>query len=120
MSNHFVDHRRAVAPREVIKMDGKPQKRIFNEKTLSVPEAGERYFGLGRAGSYAAANRGDLPTIRVGRRLRVSVVALERMLQEARPHTTYEVVERGIVKASSFEPEAEQSRRATSFKDLGL
>jgi hypothetical protein len=101
-------------------MNAKPQRKIFNEKTVSVPEAGEKYFGLGRAGSYAAASRGDLPTIRVGRRLRVSVVALERMLQEARPHRTYEVVERGIVEASSFEPEAEQSRRATTLKDLGL
>ena len=55
------------------------------EKTLSVPEAGRKYFGLHRAGSYAAAARGELPTIRIGRRLRVSVVALERMLEEARP-----------------------------------
>jgi hypothetical protein len=54
------------------------------EKTLSVPEAGRKYFGLHRAGSYAAAHRGDFPTIRVGRRLRVPVVALERMLHEAR------------------------------------
>ena len=53
-------------------------------KTISVVEAG-RYFGLKRAGSYAAAARGDLPVIRVGRRLRVSVAGLERMLREARP-----------------------------------
>src|SRR5262245_60545591 len=101
-------------------MNGNPQRKIFNEKTLSVPEAGETYFGLGRAGSYAAANRGDLPTIRVGRRLRVSVVALERMLQEARPHRTYQAVEQGIVEVSSCEPEAEQPRRETALKDLGL
>jgi hypothetical protein len=54
-------------------------------KTISVVEAGRKYFGLKRAGSYAAAARGELPTIRLGRRLRVSVVALERMLAEARP-----------------------------------
>ena len=54
-------------------------------KTLSVPEAGLKYFGFKRAGSYAAAARGELPTIRIGRRLRVPVVALERMLHEARP-----------------------------------
>jgi Helix-turn-helix domain len=85
MSMHFVDDRRAPAPYEAIEMHGNPQSKIFNDKTVSVPEAGQKYFGLGRAGSYAAANRGDLPTIRVGRRLRVSVVALERMLEEARP-----------------------------------
>jgi hypothetical protein len=49
-------------------------------KTLSVPTAGARYFGLSRNGSYAAAARGDIPTIRIGRRVRVPVRALEQML----------------------------------------
>jgi hypothetical protein len=52
-------------------------------KTLPVPEAGRLYFGLGRNASYEAARRGDLPTIRIGRLLRVPVVALERKLEEA-------------------------------------
>jgi hypothetical protein len=56
-----------------------------DEKTLDVPEAGRRYFGLSRAGSYAAAGRGDIPTIRIGRKIRVPVVALERMLANAKP-----------------------------------
>jgi len=47
---------------------------------MSVPEAGQRYFGLGRNASYAAATRGDLPTIKVGGRIFVSIPALERML----------------------------------------
>jgi len=51
--------------------------------TLSVPEAGHRYFGLSRNGSYDAAARGDIPAIRVGRLLRVPVRALERMLDKA-------------------------------------
>jgi hypothetical protein len=51
--------------------------------TMSVPEAGQRYFGLGRNASYAAAARGDLPTIKVGGRIFVSVVAHERRLAEA-------------------------------------
>jgi hypothetical protein len=54
-----------------------------NEMTISVPEAGERFFGLSRNGSYAAAGRGDLPTIRIGRLLRVPVRALEQMLHRA-------------------------------------
>jgi len=49
-------------------------------RTLSVPEAGSRYFGLGRNASYAAAHRGDIPTIRIGRLLRAPVDALERKL----------------------------------------
>jgi hypothetical protein len=48
-------------------------------KTLPMPEAGKRYFGLGRNASYEAARRGDLPVIKIGSRLRVSVTALERM-----------------------------------------
>ena len=48
--------------------------------TMSVPEAWQRYFGLGRNASYAAATRGDLPTIKVGGRIFVSIPALERML----------------------------------------
>jgi hypothetical protein len=52
-------------------------------QTLSVPEAGKRYFGLSRNASYAAAQRGQLPIIRIGRLLRVPVRAMERMLDQA-------------------------------------
>ena len=52
-------------------------------KTLSVPEAGRIYFELGRNASYAAAARGEIPTLKVGSRLRVPVLALERMLETA-------------------------------------
>jgi hypothetical protein len=48
--------------------------------TISVPEAGQKYFGLSRNGAYAAAERGEIPTVRIGRLLRVPVRALERML----------------------------------------
>jgi hypothetical protein len=52
------------------------------EKTISVPEAGRRYFDLCRGASYEAAKRGDIPTMRIGRLLRVPVRALERMLDQ--------------------------------------
>ena len=52
-------------------------------KTLTVPEAGRVYFDLGRNASYAAAARGEIPTIRIGSRLRVPVVRLEQMLADA-------------------------------------
>jgi len=42
-------------------------------KTLTVEEAGERYFGLCRASSYAAVKRGEIPVIKIGRLLRVPV-----------------------------------------------
>jgi hypothetical protein len=52
-------------------------------KTLSVPEAGRVYFGLGENASYAAAKRGEIPVIRIGKILRVPIIALERKLAEA-------------------------------------
>lgn len=56
---------------------------MANTKTLTVPMAGREYFDLGRDAAYAAAKRGDIPTIRIGRALRVPIVALERMLENA-------------------------------------
>ena len=60
-----------------------PQMTTDAEKTISVPEAGKRYFDLCRGASYEAAHRGDIPTIRIGRRIRVPVRALESMLDNA-------------------------------------
>jgi hypothetical protein len=51
-------------------------------KTLSIPEAGARYFGLSKNGSYDAARRGEIPFIEIGRLKRVPVVAMERMMIE--------------------------------------
>jgi hypothetical protein len=49
-------------------------------KTMSVPEAGKAYFDLCRNAAYAAAKRGDIPTIKIGKLLRVPVRALEQKL----------------------------------------
>jgi Helix-turn-helix domain len=46
---------------------------------MAVPEAG-KLIGLGRNASYEAARRGDIPCIRVGRRIMVPVAAFHRML----------------------------------------
>jgi hypothetical protein len=51
--------------------------------TISVVEAGRKYFDLSRGASYQAAIRGEIPTIRIGRLLRVPVRAMERMLDRA-------------------------------------
>jgi hypothetical protein len=56
---------------------------VDTEHTLSVPEAGKRYFGLSRNASYLAAINGDLPTVRIGKLYRVPIAAVERMLNEA-------------------------------------
>lgn len=49
--------------------------------TSDVPTAGRLYFGLSRNGSYAAAERGEIPTVRVGRLLRVPIKAMEQLLE---------------------------------------
>jgi excisionase family DNA binding protein len=54
-------------------------------KTLSVPEAGRLYLGLSRNGAYDAAKRGEIPVIKVGRRYRVPIVAMERLLDSVIP-----------------------------------
>jgi len=46
----------------------------------TVPEAG-RLLGLSRNGSYAAAKRGDFPTIRVGRLLLVPKGPFHRLIE---------------------------------------
>ena len=58
---------------------------MADPKTLSVPAAGAHYFGLRRQASYDAAKRGDFPVIKIGKKLRVPVAALEKMLTEAKP-----------------------------------
>ena len=48
--------------------------------TVSVEEAG-RILGISRGAAYARAGDGSLPTVRLGKRLLVPKVALEKMLQ---------------------------------------
>jgi hypothetical protein len=43
------------------------------------PDAGRR-LGLGRAGTYQAAGRGEIPVLKIGKRLLVPIAALERKL----------------------------------------
>ena len=52
--------------------------------TVSIPEAAH-LLGLSRNGAYEAAKRGELPTVRFGRRIVVSKPALMRLLEEAQP-----------------------------------
>lgn len=51
----------------------------YKKPTITVPEAGA-LLGLKRAASYAAAHRGEIPTIRIGRRLVVPTAKLLTML----------------------------------------
>ena len=54
--------------------------------TMSVPDAGKFYFGLGKNASYAAAKRGDIPTVRLGpKTLRALTAPLNRMVGDPGP-----------------------------------
>lgn len=49
-------------------------------ETVSIEECA-RMLGVSRNTAYEAAKRGEIPTIRIGRRLLVPLVALRRMLE---------------------------------------
>ncbi|HMF21237.1 MAG TPA: helix-turn-helix domain-containing protein [Pseudolabrys sp.] len=60
---------------------GSGQPPFADERVVyTVPEAG-RLLGLSRNGSYAAAKRGDFPTIRVGRLLLVPKGPFHRLIE---------------------------------------
>jgi hypothetical protein len=59
---------------EMISMSDKDNLLVYD-----VPEAGAK-LGLCRGRSYEAAKRGDIPTIRIGRLLKVPKAAFEKML----------------------------------------
>jgi excisionase family DNA binding protein len=51
-------------------------------KTLTITEA-SKALGVSRNKAYEAARRGEIPTIKIGKRILVPLAALERMLQGA-------------------------------------
>jgi excisionase family DNA binding protein len=53
-----------------------------NRLVYEVPEAGAM-LGLSRNNSYIAAKRGDIPTIRIGKLVRVPKAAFHKMLEQA-------------------------------------
>lgn len=52
----------------------------LSHPTLSVPEAGAVFYSLSRNGSYEAAKRGDIPTVRIGRKKRAIVAQIAERL----------------------------------------
>lgn len=50
--------------------------------TVTMPEAA-RLLGIGRNTAYEAARRGEIPTVRIGKRLLVPVSALDRLLDDS-------------------------------------
>jgi hypothetical protein len=52
----------------------------LSRPTISIPDAGAVFFGLGRNAAYEAANNGDFETIEIGGRKFAVVAALARKL----------------------------------------
>ena len=58
------------------------EKEVSQKRTMTIQQAA-KVLGIGRDQAYMAAKLGQIPTIRIGRRLLVSLPALERLLSEA-------------------------------------
>jgi excisionase family DNA binding protein len=67
----------------------KPETR----KTITIEEAAV-LLGIGRGTAYEAARRGELPTLRIGRRLLVPVAALDALLNAPTRHAAERDFER--------------------------
>lgn len=52
------------------------------QKTITIPEAAQE-LGISRNGAYEAAKRGEIPIVRIGRRLLVPRDAIDQMLRRA-------------------------------------
>ncbi len=50
---------------------------------MTIPAAGRKYFDVGRSAAYEAARKGEIPTIRIGRKKLVPIAAIERLLEQA-------------------------------------
>ena len=50
------------------------------QRATTTVEAAAKRLGIGRNQAYAAAARGEIPVIRIGKRLLVPIAALERLV----------------------------------------
>lgn len=55
---------------------------MVEKKVMTIIEAA-KVLGISKGSAYEAARSGQIPTIRIGRRLIVPRVAFERMLEQA-------------------------------------
>jgi excisionase family DNA binding protein len=70
----------AKAPRNAPELG--PQDAAESPSVLTIEEAAQ-LLRIGRNSAYEAARRGQIPTVRIGRRLLVPRAALERVLEDA-------------------------------------
>lgn len=56
------------------------KRELMEKLSVSVPKAGKALAGLGRNASYEAAQRGDIHTIRIGKRMSVPTAWIRQKL----------------------------------------
>jgi len=57
----------------------------LEERATRTIQESARILGIGRNQAYEAAKRGEIPTIRIGKRLLVPMAALDRLLENGKP-----------------------------------
>ena len=57
---------------------------VIEKEVLSVEEAG-KFLGISKLHAYKLVREGQIPVLRLGRRIVVPVVALRKWLETARP-----------------------------------
>jgi hypothetical protein len=92
----------------------------YKRLTLSIPTAG-LIAGIGRNASYEAARKGEIPTLKFGRRKVVPIPALERLLGlrpgELGPNSDFGAGhEANLAEEARLAEEAEERRRRRKHK----
>jgi excisionase family DNA binding protein len=57
------------------------ESELTERRSLTVPEAGAE-LGISKSAAYEAIKRGEIPSIRIGRRIIVPRVALDRLFEQ--------------------------------------
>jgi hypothetical protein len=71
---------RAAASAPALSTKAPPVKALMEDMTVSVEDAG-LLLGLSRGGAYVAVGKGEIPSFRIGHRIRVPTAALRAMLK---------------------------------------
>jgi excisionase family DNA binding protein len=70
--------------RKAVSLEIDPMKSGPDALVIDVVEAARR-LGISRSAAYQAVHAGQIPSVRIGRLIRVPLVALQRMLDQAGP-----------------------------------
>ena len=58
----------------------------MEKRTYSVEEAA-RFLGIGRTAAYEAVRTGQIPSLRIGKRILIPIIAFENLLRDSKGNT---------------------------------